>query len=225
MCIRDRYYKKGLKVAAVKLKDNSEGLGINSRANLVDANRLAYRRNAKRHIDSGVSVISPENTYIERGASIGRDTMIYPFVYIESGVKIGKHCIINPSSRIRKGSVIRDFAEIGNFAEINRSKVGRHTKIKHFSYIGDAYIGDNVNIGAGTVVANYDGKSKNKTIIRDNAFIGSNTTLVAPVEIGKGAVTGAGSVVTKNSKIAAGEIVVGVPARILKKKRNTTEHR
>ncbi|MDD5613551.1 MAG: DapH/DapD/GlmU-related protein, partial [Candidatus Omnitrophica bacterium] len=106
-----------------------------------------------------------------------------------------------------------------------RSKVGRHTKIKHFSYIGDACIGNNVNIGAGTVVANYDGKSKNRTIIRDNAFIGSNTTLVAPVEVGKGAITGAGSVVTKNSKIAAGETVVGVPARVLKKKCNTDEHR
>jgi bifunctional UDP-N-acetylglucosamine pyrophosphorylase/glucosamine-1-phosphate N-acetyltransferase len=104
---------------------------------------------------------------------------------------------------------------VGNFAEICRSRLGKNVRAKHFSYLGDAVVGDNVNIGAGTVVANYDGKNKHKTIISKNAFIGSDTILIAPVNIGKGAITGAGSVVTKNVKPKA--VVVGVPAKVLKK--------
>ena len=106
---------------------------------------------------------------------------------------------------------------IGNFAELVRSSVGENTKIRHQCYIGDTIIGKNVNIGAGTIIANYDGKEKHKTVIEDNAFIGTGTILVAPVKIGKGAITGAGSVVTKNKNVPAGKTVIGIPARLLNK--------
>jgi len=211
------YRRRGLKISSLKLKDSSEGLGINSKLHLVEAGRILFRRNALKHIKSGVTIIAPENTYIERDVRIGKDSIIYPSVYIESGVRIGKNCTIGPSSRIRSGSYLEDNVSIGNFVEIVRSHIGSRTKIRHFSYLGDAVVGKHVNIGAGCVTANYDGKNKNKTVIADRVFIGSNTTIVAPVEIGEGAVTGAGAVVTKNSDIGAYEVVVGVPARMLKK--------
>ncbi len=162
----------------------------------------------------GVTIINPELTLIEPEVEIGRDTVIYPFTVIENGVKIGRHCRIGPFARLRKGTTLQRNVAVGNFVEIVRSSVDRDTKIKHHSYIGDAVIGKRVNIGAGTVVANYDGKKKNVTVIEDAAFIGSNTTLVAPVKVGRNAVTGAGSVVTRNKNIPPGKIAFGVPARI-----------
>ena len=214
------YNKKGLKTLTLKIKDISEGLGINSRKDLIEANKVLYKRNSDKHIFKGVSIFSPENTFIERDVIIGRDTVIYPFAYIGSGVRIGKSCIIGPSCRIRGSSKIGNNVKVGNFAEISRSNIGSGSKVKHFSYIGCTSIGKNVNIGAGTVVANYDGKKKHNTIIGDNAFIGSNTTLIAPVKIGKSVITGAGSVVTRNSNVADNSIIVGVPAKIIKRRRN-----
>ena len=211
------YRRKGLKVSSLKLKDSQEGMGINNRAHLIEAGRILFKRNALEHIKNGVTVIAPENTYIERNVKIGRDSVIYPFVYIESGVKIGKSCTIGPSSRIRSGSYLENNVSVGNFVEIVRSYINEGTKVRHFSYLGDAVVGKNVNIGAGCVTANYDGKNKNKTVIGDRAFIGSNTTIVAPVKIGEGAVTGAGAVITKNNNVGAYEVVVGAPARVLKK--------
>ena len=215
-----KYSKKDLKVLTLKLKDINEGLGINSRKDLIEANKIIYRRNTDKHISKGVSILSPENTFIEKNVTIGRDTTLYPFAYIGFGVRIGKSCMIGPSCRIRGDSNIGDNVKVENFAEISSSKIGNGSKVKHFSYIGDTVVGKNVNIGAGTVVANYNCKKKNKTIIKDNAFIGSNTTLVAPVEIGKNVITGAGSVVTKNSKIADNSVIVGVPAKILRRRRD-----
>ncbi len=211
------YRRKGLKVSSLKLKDSQEGMGINNRAHLIEAGRILFKRNALEHIKNGVTVIAPENTYIERNVKIGRDSVIYPFAYIESGVKIGKSCTIGPSSRIRSGSYLENNVSVGNFVEIVRSYINEGTKVRHFSYLGDAVVGKNVNIGAGCVTANYDGKNKNKTVIGDRAFIGSNTTIVAPVKIGEGAVTGAGAVITKNNNVGAYEVVVGAPARVLKK--------
>jgi bifunctional UDP-N-acetylglucosamine pyrophosphorylase/glucosamine-1-phosphate N-acetyltransferase len=170
-------------------------------------------------MQQGVTIIDPLNTYIEGDVDIKDDTVIYPYTFIENGVKIGKSCTIGPFARLRTGSIVDDEVSIGNFVEIVRSRIGSLTKIRHQSYIGDTIIGKNVNIGAGTIVANYDGKHKNKTIIEDNAFIGTGTILIAPVKVGKGAVTGAGSVVTKNHDVPAGKTVVGVPARILKNRK------
>jgi len=212
------YREQGLKVQGLKLRDEEEGMGINTREELIRANRIMYRRNAESLIKKGVTIYSPEHTYIERDVKIGRDTEIYPFVYIESGVRIGKRCKIGPNTRIREGSVIGDDVSIGNFVEIVRSRIGSGTKIKHFSYIGDTEIGRGVNIGAGTVTANFDGEKKNKTIIGDGAFIGSGTILVAPVKVGKEAVTGAGCVVPKNRDVPSRTIVVGVPAKVLRRR-------
>jgi bifunctional UDP-N-acetylglucosamine pyrophosphorylase/glucosamine-1-phosphate N-acetyltransferase len=170
-------------------------------------------------MDGGVTVIDPINTYIEQNVEIEKDTIIYPYTFIENGVRIGSDCTIGPFARIRSGTEIDDKVGIGNFVEIVRSSIGKGTKIRHQCYIGDTVIGNNVNIGAGTIVANYDGKQKHKTIIEDNAFIGTGTILIAPVKVGKGAVTGSGSVVTKNHDVPAGKTVVGIPARIFNKRK------
>jgi len=121
---------------------------------------------------------------------------------------------------LRPGTIVEDNVGIGNFAETVRSCIGQGTKIRHQCYIGDTSIGRNVNIGAGTIVANYDGRKKHKTIIEDNAFIGTGTILIAPVKVGKGAITGAGSVVPRNKNVPAGKVVVGIPARVLNKHKN-----
>jgi bifunctional UDP-N-acetylglucosamine pyrophosphorylase/glucosamine-1-phosphate N-acetyltransferase len=173
------------------------------------------RINDKLMLD-GVSIVDPGSTFIGWGAKIGQETVIYPFTVIENDVKIGKRCSIGPFAHLRDGSVISDDCVVGNFLEVVRSRLCAKTLAKHLGYIGDARIGRGVNIGAGTVVANFDGKKKNTTVIKDNALIGSDTVLVAPVNIGKGARTGAGSVILKN--VASGATVVGVPARPIKKK-------
>ncbi len=118
--------------------------------------------------------------------------------WIDPATKIGKNCKIGPFAHIRENVVLGDNVKIGNFVEIKNSIIGENTKIMHLSYIGDAKIGKNVNIGAGTITCNYDGKKKHKTIIEDNAFIGTNNSLVAPVKIGQGAYTAAGSIITKD---------------------------
>ncbi|MCK5287860.1 MAG: bifunctional UDP-N-acetylglucosamine diphosphorylase/glucosamine-1-phosphate N-acetyltransferase GlmU, partial [Candidatus Omnitrophica bacterium] len=161
-------------------------------------------------------VVDPENTYIQEDVVIGKNTTIYPFTFIEKGVIIGKNCSLGPFIRLRKGTEIGDNSQTGNFLEINRSKIGNNVRIKHFGYLGDAFVEEGVNIGAGTVIANYDGKQKNKTYIEKKAFIGSDTIIVAPVKIGANAITGAGSVVTKD--VEPKTVVVGVPAKIFKKK-------
>lgn len=211
-------YNKGEKILDYYIKDAQEAFGVNKREDLVTATRLLYLRNAYYHLRRNVTIIDPEHTYIANDVSIGKDTIIYPFSWIEAGVKIGKNCSIGPWARIRSGCHIADYVSIGNFAELVRTKIGYGSKVRHFSYLGDTVVGRNVNIGAGTITANYDGRKKNKTKIADHAFIGSGTILVAPVKIGKGAITGAGSVVPKNRDVRPHTIVVGVPARFLKNK-------
>ena len=207
----------GLKVGSVTTADAEEALGINSRVELAQAEKILARRTCNKFMHQGVTILDPETTFINPDTKIGRETIIHPHTVIESGVIIGKDCSIGPFARIRKGSSIDDAVEIGNFGELARAKVGKGTKIKHFSYLGDVVIGKDVNIGAGTVTANYDGKNKSLTIKEDGAFIGSGTILVAPVKVGKSAVTGAGSVITKNKDVAPGTVVAGVPAHIIKR--------
>ncbi|MBN1871383.1 MAG: NTP transferase domain-containing protein [Candidatus Omnitrophica bacterium] len=208
----------GKKIESSPLDCIEEALGINSRGDLAMAEKTVRERAINKFLDNGVTIIDPKNTYIDVDCRIGKDTIIYPNVVISGGVKIGENCVIGPFSRIRPGTVLSDRVEIGNFVELTRSTVGSDTKIKHLSYIGDAVIGKDVNIGAGTITANYDGKVKNKTVIKDKAFVGSGSIFVAPVTVGKGVVTGAGAVVTKNTKMPDGSVFVGIPARLLKKK-------
>ena len=210
----------GLVVQVEKCQDAAEAEGINTRVELERANRLMNQRILEAYAKRGVTVLDRASTFIEDGVGIGKDTVIYPFTYIEKNVRIGKRCKIGPFAKIRSGSVIADEAVIGSFVELARSRVGRKTFIKHLAYVGDAVIGDRVNVGAGTVTANFDGRKKGVTQIGDGAFIGSNSVLVAPVRVGRRAKTGAGAVVLRGQHVADGSVVVGVPARpVARKKR------
>lgn len=210
---------EGMAVEAVQADDASEVLGINDRDELARTEKNLQRKIQRAHMLNGVTIVDPASTYIEATVNIGRDTIIYPFTVIEGEVRIGADCRIGPFSHIRGVTVVEDGAEVGNFVEVKTSLIGGGTKAKHLSYIGDAEIGKDANIGAGTITANYDGKAKHKTVIGDGAFIGSGTTLVAPVKVGKGAVTGAGSVVLKGRDVPDGSVVVGIPAEEMRKKR------
>ena len=165
----------------------------------------------------GVTLISPETVFLSNDTKFGKNVVINPYVVIGKKTKIGNsveilpfthienailesNVNVGPFSRIRPGSFLSKGSRIGNFVEVKKSKLGENSKVNHLSYIGDATIGKNVNIGAGTITCNYDGKRKNKTKILDGAFIGSNTSLIAPIKIGKKAVVGAGSALSKNVK-------------------------
>jgi len=210
-------YKKQSMIESVKVEDIDQAMGINSRVDLARANKIMRKRINEKLMKEGVSLLDPSSTFINYGAKIGADTTIYPFTVIENDVKIGKRCSIGPFAHLRKGTRLKDDILVGNFVEIVRSEIDEKTLAKHFCYIGDAKIGRSVNIGAGVVTANFNKQKKNCTLINDHAFIGSDTVLVAPVKVGKHAVSGAGSVVLKN--IADGTTVVGVPAKLLKLKR------
>ena len=165
----------------------------------------------------GVTLRSPETVFLSKDTKFGKNVTIHPYVVIGGKVKIANNVEIlpfthienakiesnvrvGPYARIRPGAYLQSGARVGNFVEVKKSKVGKNSKINHLSYIGDSIIGKNVNIGAGTITCNYDGKRKNKTRISDGAFIGSNASLVAPIKIGKRSTVGAGSVITKNVK-------------------------
>ncbi len=210
-------HKENLSVNAIETQNHNEILGVNSRVSLAQAYEIFRMRILDEIIASGVTVLDPKTTYIDEKVTIGKDTVIYPCTIIERDVVIGENCSIGPFAHIRSESKVADGVAIGNFVELNRSEAGENSRIKHQSYIGDTKIGKAVNVGAGTIVANYDGKNKNKTIVKDGAFIGSGTILVAPVKMGKNAVTGAGAVVTKNKNIPDNTVVVGIPAKVLKK--------
>lgn len=210
-------YKKGKLIDGVRIADINEALGINSRSDLARANTIMQRRINEGLMQKGISIIDPDSTFISYGVKIGQDTVIYPFTVIERSVKIGKHCSIGPFAHLREGTELKDDVTLGNFIEVVRSKISSKTLAKHFCYLGDSRIGSNVNIGAGTVTANFDHGKKSSTLIKDGASIGSDTILIAPVRIGKGAVTGSGSVVVKHTNVKDGTAVAGVPAKVLKR--------
>lgn len=209
-------YRQGERLDSFSIKDSSEVAGVNSPDELCFAQEKIKERIIKKFIESGVDIINPQTTIIQEPVKIGKGTVIYPFTLIEKNAIIGQNCQVGPFIRIRGNTCIKSRAVVGNFLEVNRSQLGRKVKAKHFGYLGDVVVSDNVNVGAGTVVANYDGKNKHKTYIKKDALLGCDTVLVAPVTVGKGAVTGAGAVVTKDIK--ENQVVVGIPARFLKAK-------
>lgn len=211
--------KAGKKVIPVVTQDTDQALGINTRADLAEAHNMIRRRTLNRLMSDSVTIVDPNTTFIDPQAKIGEDTVIHPFTVIEEGVEIGSDCIIGPFARVRSGTTIEDTAQVGTFVEVNRSKVKKGARVKHQTYLGDATVGAGSNIGAGTVTANWNGKTKCKTEIGSQAFIGSGTVFVAPVKVGAKATTGAGAVVTKGKDVPAGSVVVGVPAKILKRKK------
>ena len=212
-------YKKGSRVDNVALEDANQALGINSRLDLAKANSIMQRKLNEDLMNSGVTIVDPATAFISYGAKIGRDCVIYPFTVIERNVKIGNCCHIGPFVHLREGTAIASKVLLGNFIEIVRSNLSAGTLAKHFCYLGDSRIGSNVNIGAGTVTANFNGVSKGVSVIKDKAFIGSNSVLVAPVTIGKNSKVGAGAIVLKNTKVADNTVVAGVPAKPIKSKR------
>jgi UDP-N-acetylglucosamine diphosphorylase/glucosamine-1-phosphate N-acetyltransferase len=171
----------------------------------------------KKFLKSGVKMMGPETIFFSKDTKIGKNVTIEPYVVFGLKVKIGNNVIIKsfshlekckienkveigPYARVRPGTILKEGSKIGNFVEIKKSIVGKKSKINHLSYIGDSNIGKSVNVGAGTITCNYDGTKKSKTKIKDNVFIGSNSSLVAPLTIEQDSVIGAGSVITKNVK-------------------------
>ena len=205
------------RVRAVKTADYEETLGVNTLVDLSRIREIMQKRICEGWMARGVDIRDPKSTFIDSGVKIGQDTVLLPHTVIEESSQIGDGCVIGPFARIRGASRIGSQSVIGNFVEIVRSQIGKATQVKHLSYLGDARLGDFVNVGAGTITANFDGKNKHVTVIRDKAQIGSGTVFVAPVTLGRGAKTGAGAVVTKGTRVKDKSVYVGVPARELKK--------
>ena len=189
----------------------------NNKLNKANAYRLSQEVLRNKALAKGVNLIAPETIFLSNDTSFGKNVTVEPYVvfgpkvkigqnsYIKSfshieGTKIEKNVVVGPYARLRSGTILKDNSKIGNFVETKKSSINKNSKVNHLSYIGDADIGKNSNIGAGTITCNYNGVKKFKTKISDNVFIGSNSSLVAPIKIDRDSVVGAGSVITKNVK-------------------------
>lgn len=240
--------QKGLEIASVQVEDESELIGINTRAHLAEAEAVLRQQITHHWMVEGVTMVDPSTTYIGPKVQIGRDTILYPNTLLEGETSIGTGCTVGPNTvvrettigdrchivssvlegatleedveigpfaHLRKGAYLCRGVHMGNFGEVKNSRLEPGVKMGHFSYIGDAHIGAETNIGAGTITCNFDGEKKNRTEIGEGAFIGSDTMLVAPLKIGNHARTGAGSVVTRD--VPDHGLAVGVPARVVRK--------
>ena len=189
----------------------------NNKLDKANAYRLSQEILRNKALTKGVNLIAPETIFLSKDTLFGKNVTVEPYVVFGSKVKIGdnsyiksfshvegtkieKNVVVGPYARLRPGTVLKDNSKIGNFVETKKSNISQNSKVNHLSYIGDASIGKNSNIGAGTITCNYDGVKKSKTKISDNVFIGSNSSLVAPIKIDRDSVVGAGSVITKNVK-------------------------
>jgi len=222
----------GRRVSATMLEDADEAMGINDRVQLARASALMRRRINENLMRAGVTLIDPEQTYVEAQVEIGADTVLYPGVCLAGATRIGRGCLIEsqvqvrdcriddrvhvktgsvledsqvgaetaigPMAHLRPGTVLAGHNKIGNFVETKKSLIGPGSKASHLTYIGDAEVGSNVNIGCGTITCNYDGVNKHKTVIEDDVFVGSDTQFVAPVRIGRNSLIGAGSTITRD---------------------------
>lgn len=186
----------GLKIGAMLLEDNTETLPANNKIQLEILNKILRIRINTMHMEKGVTIEDMNSTYIYDDVKIGMDTIIRPNTTIKSGVVIGENCDIGPNAYIRENCKLADKVKVGSFVEIKKAIIAEGSKVPHLSYMGDCEIGSKVNIGCGTITCNYDGIHKHKTIIGDNAFIGSNVNLVAPVNIGDNVLVAAGSTIT-----------------------------
>ena len=203
----------GLEAVVIETSEN-EVRGINTKAQLAEAEQVMQARLRKAALEAGVTMIAPETVYLAADTTFGKDVTIEPFVVIGPGVSIadgavihsfshlvqssiGKKALVGPFARLRPGTSLGEGAKIGNFVETKAATLEAGVKVNHLSYIGDTHIGVGANIGAGTITCNYDGSGKHKTTIGPGAFVGSNSSLVAPVKIGSGAYIGSGSVITR----------------------------
>lgn len=193
---RDNQYK----VLGYVAHDSEEIFGINSRQDLAVASNIMKKRYLNELMNKGVTIVDPDSTYISPDTSIGEDTIIYPNTYIEGKNKIAKNCKIGPMSHLRGNCEVGEGCKIGNFVELKNAQIAKNTNVCHLTYIGDAEIGNHVNIGAGTIFANYNSitKEKKHSQISDGVSIGSNSVIVAPVKIGEDALIAASSCITKD---------------------------
>ena len=207
---------EGGTVQAVACGSDDELLGVNTFLQLSEAASRMRLRILEEHMLAGVHVHDPSTTFVDRDVKIGRGTRILPCTVIERDVRIGQDCEVGPFAHVRPGTVMHDGAEVGNFVETKKTVIGARTKAKHLTYLGDAVIGADTNIGCGTITANYDGKNKHRTTVGDRVHIGSGTVLIAPVKVGHDATTGAGAIVRAGKNVPEGDVVVGVPARSIR---------
>ena len=192
-------------------------VNTNNKLNKANSYRLSQDDLRKKALKKGVNLIAPETVFLNKDTIFGKNVTVEPYVvfgpkvkvgnnsHIKSfthieATKIGKNVVVGPYARLREGTILKNNVKVGNFVETKKSNINSNSKVSHLSYIGDASIGKNSNIGAGTITCNYDGNKKFKTIISDNVFVGSNSSLVAPVKLEKDSVVGAGSVITRNVK-------------------------
>jgi bifunctional UDP-N-acetylglucosamine pyrophosphorylase / glucosamine-1-phosphate N-acetyltransferase len=216
---------KGLVCRTIELPAE-ELIGINTRAELADAEALMQHRLRRAAMDAGVTLVAPETVFLSADTQLGRDVVVEPNVIFGPGVTVGEEARIcsfsyfegasigagarvGPFARLRPGAVLEEEVHVGNFVEVKAARLGRGAKANHLSYIGDAEVGARTNIGAGAITCNYDGVNKFQTIIGEHAFIGSNTAFVAPVKVGAGAIVGAGSVITRDVEPGALSIARG----------------
>ncbi|WIG50840.1 MAG: N-acetylglucosamine-1-phosphate uridyltransferase / Glucosamine-1-phosphate N-acetyltransferase [Afipia sp.] len=204
----------GLRAVVIETSED-EVRGINTKAQLAEAEQVMQRKLRQAALDAGVTLIAPDTVFLSADTTFGKDVTIEPFVVIGAGVsiddgavihsfsnivgsRIGKNASIGPYARLRPGTVLGEGVRIGNFVETKAADLEAGVKVNHLTYIGDTHIGENANIGAGTITCNYDGFDKHRTEIGAGAFVGSNSSLVAPVKIGTGAFIGSGSVITRD---------------------------
>ena len=219
--------------AAVVEAEEDDVRGINTKAQLAEAEAVLQQRLRQAALEAGVTIVAPETVFLSADTTFGKDVVIEPYVVFGdkvtvedgavihafshlAGAHVGKKCSVGPFARLRPGTRLGEGARIGNFVEIKEAVIAAGAKANHLSYIGDASVGANANIGAGTITCNYDGTAKHHTTIGQDAFIGSNTALVAPVEIGDGAYVGSGSVITGN--VPADALALARARQVVKEK-------
>jgi bifunctional UDP-N-acetylglucosamine pyrophosphorylase / glucosamine-1-phosphate N-acetyltransferase len=223
---------RGMKLdAAVVEAEEDDVRGINTKAQLAEAEAVLQQRLRKAALEAGVTMVAPETVFLSADTTFGRDVVIEPYVVFGekvtvedgavihafshlAGAHVGKKCSVGPFARLRPGTRLGEGARIGNFVETKEAAIAAGAKANHLSYIGDAAVGANANIGAGTITCNFDGAAKHRTTIGKDAFIGSNTALVAPVDIGDGAYVGSGSVITGN--VPADALALGRARQVVK---------
>jgi bifunctional UDP-N-acetylglucosamine pyrophosphorylase/glucosamine-1-phosphate N-acetyltransferase len=205
----------GVTIAAHKTDDADAAIGVNDRVGLMNAEEAAQRRLVEQHARAGVTFLQPGTTRLEAGVTIGRDTVIGPGTVLEGGTSIGERCEVGPYAvlrdaavhddvkvgpfaYLRPGTIVREGAKIGSFVEIKNSDIGAGAKVPHLSYIGDADVGEDSNLGASTITANYDGRKKHRTKLGKSVKTSVHTSLVAPLDVGDRAYTGAGSAITED---------------------------
>ena len=246
----------GLPAVVFTSNDYEQALGVNSRVQLAQAAQIMRARINKFHMDNGVTLINPQDTYIDAGVEIGADTVIASGCYLLGNTKIGQNCTLEssvyihnsiihndvtlklgtyieqsevaetcqlgPYAHLRPKSILKKGAKVGNFSEIKKAVIGEGSKVNHLSYIGDTQMGAGVNVGAGTITCNYDGKNKHQTIIEDNVFIGSNVNFVAPVTVHEYAKIGAGSTITK--EVAAQGLAIARSRQVVLEKKGVKKN-